>query len=267
MCVLGVFLTAAGVQAQGTISDGPVAFSVGNSAFDSSPNADLIGVVLPLAQDQLFEAGWFYRVSGDSRETPFPAPTTQNYTGAVATLTWSDVDGRGFSAQRVISVTDVGGPSGMFTDTMSVTNQTGGSLGVTLFHMIDPDLSGSPTNDSGLLLVANDHMRLSDATAFLEYLGVGAASFLVRPFGGTDIGSVLGNGSLTNFDNSGLPFGPGDITAGYQWPTVSLAPAASTSSAAVTAVNTTTGTVWSTSRTPTVARPPRARCSISRRGS
>ena len=45
---------------------------------------------------------------------------------------------------------------------------------------------------------------------------------MVRPFGATDIGAVLADALVTNFDNTGLPFGPGDFTGGFQWFTVTI---------------------------------------------
>ena len=48
---------------------------------------------------------------------------------------------------------------------------------------------------------------------------------MVRPFNveQPDVARVLSDGAVaTNFDNSGLPFGPADFTAGYQWATITL---------------------------------------------
>jgi hypothetical protein len=234
---LGLFVSAAftlPAWGQGTITDAPATFVRNTGAFSNSPSANFTGVSATLTQDHLFETGWWFRVSGDTQETFFPVPTTQSYVGTTSTNAWTDVGARGlFSAQEVSVVKNVGGPSGYVTMTMKVTNLSGSTpLTIDLFHMADIDLNGS-TNDSATLLYRNNHMRLTDPSGNVaEYKGVGAKAFLVRPFGATDLGSVLGDTSVTNFDNSGLPFGPGDFTGGFQWSLVVPA----SGSASVTAV-------------------------------
>ena len=87
------------VRAQGTITEAPATFVLNAGAFDDSPSANFTGVSATLAQDHLFETGWWFRVSGGAQETFFPVPTTQNYTGDTATLDWASLGGALFSAQ------------------------------------------------------------------------------------------------------------------------------------------------------------------------
>ena len=89
----------------------------------------------------MFEEGWWYRVQGDPAEKFFPVPDTQNYTGAVATLTWNDVDGRGFSAVKVLTVTDMGGLSGYVEGELTLTNNNATDLSIDVFHAFDMDLA------------------------------------------------------------------------------------------------------------------------------
>lgn len=218
-CAVAVLAGATVAQAQGTITDAPATFVRNTGAFSNSPSANFTGVSATLSQDHLFETGWWFRVTGDTQETFFPVPTTQNYTGAMSTNDWTDVGARGlFDAQERVLVKNVGGPSGFARMTMKITNRSAvNPLTIEIFHLADIDLAGS-TNDSAVLLARNNHLRVTDPSGNVaEYRGVGANAYLVRPFGATDIGAVLGDTAVTNFDNTGLPFGPGDFTGGYQW--------------------------------------------------
>lgn len=237
-CAVAALVGATVAQAQGTITDAPVNFVRGASPWDSSPAADFNGVSATLAQDHLFETGWAFRVAGDAQETFFPTPTAQNYTGNTSTNDWTDVAARGlFDAQERSRVKNVGGPSGYVTMTMKITNLSGvNPLSIEIFHMADLDLAGAGS-DSAALLYRNNHMRLTDPSGNVaEYKGVGAKAYLVRPFGATDLGAVLSDASVTNFDNSGLPFGPADFTGGFQW-SLTIPPGASRSVTAMIAVN------------------------------
>ncbi|MBL8230529.1 MAG: PEP-CTERM sorting domain-containing protein [Bryobacterales bacterium] len=144
-------------------------------------------------------------------------PTTQSYLGNTSTLTWSSLAGGAFSALEVLTLTNTGGPSGNILATMSLTNTGNLPLSLFLFHMLDMDLQPTASNDTASLAGPN-LIRLTDAgTNAAFYQGIGANAWLVRPFGATDIGAVMPDGAETNFNNSGLPFGPNDFTAGFQW--------------------------------------------------
>jgi hypothetical protein len=211
---------------QGVVSAGTAAYTIEAFHFDTSPAASFVGVSSPLNTDHVFEAGWWYRIAGDSAEKFFPAPDLQDYSGATATLTWNDVDGRGFSAVKVLRVADAGGPSGHLEADLTITNGTAAPLALDVFHMFDPSLAGTFGNDSAALLTPNDHIRITDGGGSTtgEYRGIGAGAFLVRSFGLGDVASELSDTNVDDFNNSGLPFGPGDLTAGFQWTTVTLPP-------------------------------------------
>jgi hypothetical protein len=169
--VLAVLLAATSARAQGTITDAPVTFIVDPSHFDVTPRAFLTGVATPVAQNQLFESGWWYRVSGDTSETVFPLPDSQIYLGDLATFTWADVDSRGFSAEQVIQVDNAGGPSGSVTDTVTITNVSAGSIGIDLFHMLDPDLAGTFNDDSALAERQRSHRNPDGANTAIPGSG------------------------------------------------------------------------------------------------
>lgn len=200
------------------------------SHYDATQTSNFTGVG---TGDYLFEDGWWFRVSGDTQESFFPVPTTTACAGAAGTITWADVNGRGvFSARNTLSLTSAGANQGVLTLTMSVTNlSTVNPLTISLFHGADFDVNGTAATDNATLLVPNTHMRITDTTAgFAEYKATSPASaFLVRPFAATtDVFGILGNTAVDNFDNTTLPFGPGDFTGAYQWNLV--IPAAGTAS-------------------------------------
>lgn len=226
------------VLAQGTITDAPATFVV--TDFDTSPSANFTGVSATLAQDHLFEQGFWFRIEGDAAETILGAPDggTQVYSGNVATMSWANVGGRGFAAAQRITVWNGGGPSGFAEMKLTLTNSSATNpLRIHVFHMADIDLAGAGS-DSATLVAGTSHIAVTDPSGNrAEYRAPGASAFLVRPFGATDVGAVLSDAAVTNFDNTGLPFGPGDFTAGFQWNPVVIPPGRSQTFRALLAVN------------------------------
>ncbi|MBX3689321.1 hypothetical protein [Dokdonella sp.] len=224
---------ASTAQAQGTIVDGPVSFVRGVSPWDGSPGADFKGVAANAAEDQLFEVGWWFRTTADTSESVLGTPSAQSYGGASSVIDWTDVGTRAlFSAQEVTTVINLdpgSSPQGEVWMTLRLTNLSQvNSLTLDVFNMVDFDLGGTSGSDSAVLLPDGMHIRITDAGGvFAEYVAPGASAYLVRPFGATDVGAVLGNSAVDDFDNSGLPFGPGDFTAGMQWSGITLPPAGS----------------------------------------
>lgn len=240
--VLFALLGSSYAFAQGTITDGAATLVRTASSFDASPDGNFTGVSATLSQDHLFESGWFFRVSGDAQEFVFGVPTAQNYTGNTSTLDWTDVATRGlFSAREVATVTNFSGPSGRVEKTMTITNLSQSNpLVIDVFHMLDFDLQPTAGNDSATQ-IGTTRIGLTDpGGATGEYVGINANAFMVRPFGATDLGAVLGNATVDNLDNSGLPFGPGDYTSAVQWSNRTIAPSASASFVVQFSVNTST---------------------------
>lgn len=240
--VLLALLGSTTVYAQGTLTDGAATFVRTATPFDATPTGNFTGVSATATQDHLFEAGWYFRVSGDTREFFFPAPSTQNYAGNTSTLDWTDVAARGlFSAREVSVVTNFNGPSGRVEQTMTITNLSQSNpLVIDIFHMLDYDVQPTAGNDSATQ-IGTTRIGLTDpGGATGEYVGIGASAYMVRTFGGTDLGAVLDDTAVTNLDNSGLPFGPGDYTSAMQWANQTIAPSASASFVVQFSINTTT---------------------------
>jgi len=238
--VLLQLLATTPAHAQGTISDPPVSFTRKVASFDASPATELIGVSNSMDAD-VAETGWWYRVAGDAAEKFFPTPNLQNYNGDTSTLTWSNVDGRGFRAVETAVVVDGGGPSGQVLFSLTLTNLSATTpLGIAVFNMTDVDLGDPPDGDTAQLLAANDRIGITRDTDTAEYGAQGADAFLVLPYdttGQNDVAGRLSDGDVDDFDNSGLPFGPGDVTAGFQWTTTVIPPSGSAVFVAGIAVN------------------------------
>ncbi len=190
------------------------------SHYDATQTSNFTGVG---TGDYIFEDGWWFRVSGDTQEFFFPAPTTTTCAGAGGTITWSDVSARGlFSATNTLALSSSAANTGELVLTMSITNLSAvNPLTITLFHGADFDVNGTAGTDNATLITPNTHMRVTDTTAgSADYRASSpaASAFLVRPFAATtDVFGVLGDTSLNNFDNTTLPLNSADFTGAYQW--------------------------------------------------
>ena len=190
------------------------------SHYDATQTSNFTGVG---TGDYVFEDGWWFRVSGDTQEFFFPAPTTTTCAGAAGTITWADVSARGlFSASNTLALTSPGASMGELILTMSITNLSAvNPLVISLFHGVDFDVNGTAGTDNAVLLNPNNYMRITDTTAgAAEYRAFNppANAFLVRPFAATtDVFGVLGNAAVDNFDNTTLPTDNIDFTGAFQW--------------------------------------------------
>ncbi len=221
-------VTASPALAQGTLTLNSIQFVRNAACWSTSPSANLVGVSLPLTDDHLFEVGWWFRVAGDNQETAFPVPDSQQYVGNHSSNDWNDVGGRGlFYAQETVELFDYssGSPTGFVSLTLTVYNMSGANpLTLDIFNMADFDVLPNVSNDTAQLVewTPNRILQIDDpAGNFAQYVALRNTGitnhYLVRPFGATDVGAVLSDAAVTNFDDSGTPFGPGDFTAGWQF--------------------------------------------------
>jgi hypothetical protein len=213
LCAL---LALGSIGSAATITSGTASFMLGDtvSSFDTSPTANFtFGGV-----DHLFEWGWWSRGSGDAQEFALSVPIIVA-AGNQMTLTWSGLPGGLTSVSGTLVLTLVENSANLATldAVFTLTNNNQVSETINLFNMADIDLQPTAGDDQvsgGLSGIIVTHASNSRAARFS---GLGASAFLVRAFGGSDVGVVLSDGILTNFDNSGIPFGPGDMTSGFQW--------------------------------------------------
>lgn len=209
-------------DAIGSITAGDVTFAYTSFAQggNDTTNADFTGAG---PNDQVYESWWFFRVSGDGRETAFSAPDAEDYSlGSYATLDWTDVAGRGlFDASLDVAVIDPGVGGNLF-QRMNVTARV--DLTIDVFHYSDFDVAGSAGSDSASLISAGPDVEIgiSDGGGtVVPFVGYGANAFKVTDWsngGGTrSLLRDLTDNNTDDLDGSGLPFGPGDFTGAFQW--------------------------------------------------
>ncbi len=202
--------------AQGTITDGAATFTW--NAFNVNVNnADY---TVGGGPDHLFEDWWYFRMDGDPDETAFPAPNSQSYVGSVATLSWTNVAGRGFNARLRTEVFEGGhGTSSYVKHALTIINPGPTSFVISIFGYLDLDRSNTSNDDRAILLADPELMLVFDATAVGEYKGMGAFEFQVSDTQGgpASLRMLMSDGLPTNLDGSGLPFSPGNWEGAYQW--------------------------------------------------
>jgi len=239
--VLAMLVGASSSLALGTISDGAVAFSYvtfhdGSVGFSSETDFTGAG-----SGDQTYESWWFYRVSGDTQESGLLAPDSESYVGDLATLSWSDVDARGlFDAVLQVGILDGGGGSGNLLQRLIVTNTSGASLGLDVFHLTDFDVSGTFNDDNAVLSGSGADLSItvSDASTAdtIEFIGYGATDYQVADY--PILVDGLTDALPMDLDNTGLPFINADFSGAFQWSSVSIADGESASFMSQFAVNT-----------------------------
>jgi hypothetical protein len=224
------------VLAQGTITSGAVSLVRGASGFDESPAASFYGVSTPGTDDHLFETGWWYRIEGDASETVMPVPeeADQSYVGPTSVIDWPGIASKlDFSESTWVYDHSVayGHPAGAFESTLLVENVTlDETLTIHVYHLLDLDLLPNNLDDSATLAEWSPRrvLRIRDPGANVAYYSADetptvTSHYLVRPLGGTDVAAELSDGGVDTFADTGTPFGPGDLTAGWHF-TVTLGP-------------------------------------------
>lgn len=222
-------LSASSALAIGSITAGDVTFAYTSFAQGSNntTNADFTGAS---ASDQLYESWWFFRVAGDTRETAFTAPDTEDYAtySHFATLGWTDVSGRNlFDATLNVAVIDPGVGGNLFQE-MTITAIS--DVTITLFHYSDFDVSGSAGGDSASLVSSSPDVEIAigDGAVSVPFIGYGADAYKVTDWNGTggpnrSILRDLTDTNVDDLDDSGLGFGPGDYTGAVSWNVTLLA--------------------------------------------
>ncbi|MEZ4293251.1 MAG: hypothetical protein R3E53_23015 [Myxococcota bacterium] len=207
----------------GSITDGDVTFAYTQSFASSLGNTVNVDFTGAGPADMAYESWWFYRVSGGPREVAFGNPDAELYTGSLATLDWADPTGTGsFGATLRLEVIDSGVGMGNVFQSLTIVNTGLSALTLDVFHYSDFDLGGSAGNDLASL-VANTYgiqIDVSDATQTAPMIGYGADAFQVDRY--AQLLRDLTDGNVDDLDGSGLPFGPNDFTAAFQWSSVTL---------------------------------------------
>lgn len=206
-----------GPEGSGTIMDGQAVFTWNGFGVSNFDNSDF---TWRGTTDHMFENTWYFRVAGDTDESVLGPPDGSVFAGNVATFDWADVNSRGlFSALVVSTVVDGGGHAvAQVTHVLTVTNISGSPLDIDIFAYLDLDLTNTSTEDEGALLSDPDLIEQFDTSTRFEFNGPSAIEFQVTDTqGGTSLRTLFTDGMVTDLDGTGLPFGPADMEAGFQW--------------------------------------------------
>ncbi len=207
--VVGTDVAAAG----GTAVDQAVSLTYGATHWGAEPAADLVGV--DGTGDPLFHSGFWYRVSGDTREYPLPPPDSEIYADGKVVATWTNLDGKRFEVEENTFLEDHEGPSGGFWSFVTVMNNNPTAADFTLFHYLDPDVAASATGDLAAQVTPR-FLEFADMGSWLSYRCSGSSTrYRVAAY--PVLRDLLNDPAVTTLDDTGLPFGPGDATAAFQF--------------------------------------------------
>ncbi len=221
---------SAAAAAGGTATDQAVSLTYAATHWSSAPVADLTGV--DATGDQVAQWGMWYRVDGDTREFPMPPPDSETYADGRVTAIWNNLGGQGFWVKELTYVFDNEGPSGGFINWVVARNDNATPRQLTVFRYLDPDLAASSSGDSGTL-VSPRFLKFSDGASRLSYRAYYPDHYQVAASPG--LLDVLNDATLSNLNDTGLPFGPGNVTVAYQHGPYTLQPGVSSGMSLVSA--------------------------------
>lgn len=214
--------SASSASAIGNVTAGGVTFGYTNDFSTSASNTVDVQFTGASASDMAFESWWFYRVSGGTAESPFANPDIELYGSSIGGLGWNDPTGAGlFGAWLGFEVFDPGTGGNLFQN-LRITNTSGASLTIDIFHYSDFDLAGTSGGDRARLGSNPDGIQIdqSEGTQTAPIVGYGANSYRVSPY--SQLLADLTDGGVDNLANTGLPLTNRDVTVGFQW-TITIA--------------------------------------------
>jgi len=199
----------------GTISAGDTFFTQGNSP-TLNTGTGAAGAALRVngagGTDQLFQHWWWFRVEGtDTREYCLANATSANWSGSEGTITYAFTD---FGAVVRYRVYDAPGQAGLVEAKLEVVNRRSGLLRLVVFSYLDFDLAATAGGDSAVL-VEPGLISISDGATTGQFAGPGSTHYQVSSF--PTVRGLLTDADIDDLNNSGLPFGPGDWTAAYEY--------------------------------------------------
>lgn len=208
--------TPQGGAAFGSIAAGTATFEV--TSWDSGLDwrTNLTVSDGPVAGDRLWASGWAYRLAGGTQESNLGIPDSSSYNGNIAYYEWNNVNNLGvFKANMVVELTQPVAGEAVLLKVLSIENISNAPITIDIFSYEDFDINATFTNDTAALTNDPDYITVIDTADLAEYRGGGNDSYQVTVF--QELLLALEDVGITNFDNTGLPFGPGDFTAGFQW--------------------------------------------------
>lgn len=217
-------------QSAVTITDGSASFAYSSYPTGTTSPAGFANFSAGGA-DQCYQSWWYYAVSGDAQGSALNNSGGQ-FTATLAPdnrsaeLAWANVDSRSFAANLRNCVYSTSATSGVSAQTLTLTNNTGAALNITVFNYTDLDIDGAGT-DASMQEASwpTGNQVVQDATSLNRVWVLGKGTFVAEagPFA-TVRGLVMGAQPYTPSGN--VVFGPGDYTGVMAW-SVSIAPGAS----------------------------------------
>ncbi len=180
--------------------------------------------------DSAFQAWWWFRGPGDTREFTFANGTSGSLSvsGTMVGDNTGNLDTGGYdftvtnssysftSTQRwqIFNPSGTPGTDVQVLASNTITNTGGSAATFSLFYYMDFDVGASTSNSASM--VGPNTMSISGASGnVVEWAGVGADAYQVQTY--STLRTSLSDTSVTNLNNTGLPFGPGDFTGAFQW--------------------------------------------------
>lgn len=184
--------------------------------FEDVSNGGMGNFVDPSGLDHMFRNWWWYRTSAMQSEKPL----SQLVTGAGIDLIGSNIARLRFAESGLFfeltyTLTGVSSTLGKLDIDWSV-KSAGPSLTVDLFSYSDFDLNGTMSNDQGVLVNPRT-VRYVDGTTAADFIASEAGLIGYEVAGFPTLLNLLNDTAVYNVSNSGLPFGPGDMTNVFQW--------------------------------------------------
>ncbi len=200
-------------------ADSPTSPTPSTSA-TSGPAADLFfNVGGSPNPDNAFGSWWYYRFAGGNREFALNSVIPGSRVATTNSLSLGFQLAPGVTATLDI-IANGPGPSnnGNVTQSLTILNNSGEKIELSLFHVMDLDVNGSfshPTTFSGTAGV-NPTFNMSSGPQTIAWTGTLADAYEARAFSPTSVFGLMNNAVVDNLNNT-IPAGNFDFTGGFQW--------------------------------------------------
>ncbi len=170
----------------------------------------------PTGTNHMTQNGWWLRTNAMQSEVLLSSLVS----GAGVELVGTNVAKlrfaqNGLFVEMIYTLTGISNKKGQVDIAWSV-KSTGPSLGVDLFAYSNFDLNGTPLDDSGELINPNA-IRYTDGNTAVDVIASTENLDGYDVAGYPSLLNLLMDSNVYNVSNSGLPFGPGDMTNVFQW--------------------------------------------------
>ncbi len=182
---------------------------------EDTANQGMGDFVDPNSVDHMYQNWWWLRVEGDNQETPLPALSRLDSPPQASSAVLQTVTA-GLRFKFTYTLTGVSASMANVLIEWEVQNLLTTTQTVNLFAYSDFDLNGLSGGDSGVL-VSPSTIRYTKGNTAVDVIASTDNLFGYQVDSFANLLNLLNDGSVYNVSNSGLPFGPGDMTSVFQW--------------------------------------------------